>query len=308
MKIPFFRHFNPVTQLFGAFTLFFTGLLLTNLIIKVLFMIIWRDAATDTIDADTIVNLSRINAFLGALLAFTGASTIFRKLMEFEGQDYLRIRKGPSLKSVGLILVLFFPCFFIANFLFYVNTQLDLSAVWPSIGQSINEAEKTSQEISLTLYVEPDVWKYVLSMLSVGLITAIGEEFFFRGIVQRLFIKMLRNVHVAILVSTLIFALVHGSYYGMLPRIFLGLILGYMYVCTGNIWHSILFHFFNNGAIITFYWLSSRGFNVEPVSEFGFTGNGRWVALGLLLVITVFTYTQLRKYIRQEVVREMQDY
>jgi len=308
MKIPFFRHFNPVTQLFGAFTLFFTGMLVTGLLIKLLVILIWRDAGSDTIDVEAVVMLDRINAFMGALLAFIGTSTIFRKYMEFDGQDYLRVRKSPSLKSMAIVLVLFIACFCISNFLFYVNSQMDPSGLWPSLGQAVNEAKEVDHQKSIAFFAEPSVWTYILSMLSVALITAIGEEFFFRAIIQRLFIKMLRNVHVAVVVSALVFALVHGDYYGMFSRIFMGLVLGYIYVCTGNIWHSILFHFLNNGLIITYYWLAGKGMNVQGISEYGYDGSGRWVALALLVALTVFAFTQLRKYIRQDVVREMLDY
>lgn len=308
MNIPFFRHFNPVTQMFGAFTLFFTGMLLSQLIFKLMVIFIWKSSGSAEIDNESLLTLSRISYTIGVLLVFIAPATIFRKYMEFEGQDYLRVRRAPAFKNLALMIFLFAGCFVVSNFLFYINQELDPSAISTGLGEFINRAQETDESVNRQMFVEPSLWKYLLSLFTVAGLTAIGEEFFFRGIILRLFVKMLRNVHAAVIFSALVFALIHVNYYGMLSRIFMGIVLAYIYLCTGNIWYSIVFHFLNNAIIVTSYWLVSMQYNIEPISEFGYEGYGRWVALALLAVLTVWALMQLKKRINPGFVQEIKDY
>jgi len=109
-------------------------------------------------------------------------------------------------------------------------------------------------------------------------------------------------------ITSLIFSLMHFDYYGFLPRLFMGIVLGYVYLCTGNIWYGIIFHFFNNAIPITGYWLLSRGYNTTAMVEFGSEGFARWIALVFFLGLTVFILTQGRKRVNQALVKEMIDY
>ena len=54
------------------------------------------------------------------------------------------------------------------------------------------------------------------------MIPAIGEELLFRGAVQRLFLRWVRNPHVAIWVTGTLFSFIHFQFYGFLPRMVLG--------------------------------------------------------------------------------------
>ena len=83
-----------------------------------------------------------------------------------------------------------------------------------------------------------------------GLIAALSEEFFFRGILQQMFIKNRVNAHVAIIITAILFSAFHLQFFGFLPRLFLGIILGYLYYITQNLWVSITAHFFNNAFAI----------------------------------------------------------
>ena len=63
-----------------------------------------------------------------------------------------------------------------------------------------------------------------------------------------------KNIHVAIWVAGFIFAAIHFQFYGILPRMMLGVVFGYLYYWTGNIWVPIFAHIFNNGlAIVVMY-------------------------------------------------------
>jgi len=86
----------------------------------------------------------------------------------------------------------------------------------------------------------------VLDTLVIAIVPAIAEEFFFRGVLQQILHKMLRNIHVAIILTAFVFSLVHFQFLTFLPRFYLGIVLGYLFYWSRNIWVSITAHFINN--------------------------------------------------------------
>jgi len=108
-------------------------------------------------------------------------------------------------------------------------------------------------------------WDYIISMIMVALLPAVFEETLFRGAVQNLFSRWFKMPLLAIVVTSIIFSAVHGSYLGFLSRFALGFILGWIYYRTGNIWLNIAAHFFNNGLALTSLYLSTKaGAKMDP--------------------------------------------
>ncbi len=88
------------------------------------------------------------------------------------------------------------------------------------------------------------VFGTAMVVLASAAVPALVEEFAFRGVT----LGILRRVSdgFAILVSALMFSLMHANITQM-PFVFLfGLYLGYMTVVSGSVWPAVLLHFFNN--------------------------------------------------------------
>ena len=96
-----------------------------------------------------------------------------------------------------------------------------------------------------------DFWDYIISVIVIALLPAVLEEMLFRGGMQNLFSRWFKKPILAIIVTSIIFSAVHGSYLGFLSRFALGFVLGWMFYRTGNIWLNIIAHFFNNAVAIT---------------------------------------------------------
>lgn len=97
-----------------------------------------------------------------------------------------------------------------------------------------------------TIY-EP--YQIVLLYISTALVPAFCEEFLFRATV----LSNLRpfGQGVAIVVSSVLFGLMHQNPYQLLYTTAAGLFLGYAYVKTNSIWCPTLIHFFNNAFSVT---------------------------------------------------------
>jgi membrane protease YdiL (CAAX protease family) len=79
-----------------------------------------------------------------------------------------------------------------------------------------------------------------------AIIPGIVEELFFRGVIQTQLQARLISHHNAIFFSAFIFSVLHFQFYGLLPRMIMGLILGYMFYWSKNIWYPVLVHIVNN--------------------------------------------------------------
>lgn len=84
-----------------------------------------------------------------------------------------------------------------------------------------------------------------LYFFSVAILPPLVEEFFFRGVILRMFRRF--GDGFAVVASAVLFALFHGNMAQSLFALICGLVLGFLMVKTNNIWVPIGVHFVNNG-------------------------------------------------------------
>ena len=149
--------------------------------------------------------------------------------------------------------------------------------------KSLEETAKVTTEKMLNVNT---IGGLLLNLVVVALIPAVGEEMTFRGVLQQALTRKMKNPHVAIILSAAIFSFIHFQFYGFLPRMFLGILLGYMFYITGSLWTSMLMHFLNNGTAVVLYYLNNKGVIDIDVEHFG-TMNGWMVALSAVVTVTL---------------------
>jgi uncharacterized protein len=87
---------------------------------------------------------------------------------------------------------------------------------------------------------------FLVAVFMMALLPAIFEEALFRGAMQNLFCRWWKKPLLAIVVTSVIFSLIHASWYLFLSRLALGFVLGWMFYRSKNIWINIIAHFLNN--------------------------------------------------------------
>jgi len=137
----------------------------------------------------------------------------------------------------------------------------------------------------------------LVNLLMLAVIPAIGEEFIFRGCLQRLFNQLTKNHHIAIWLTAIIFSSIHLQFYGFIPRMLLGAMFGYLFVWSNSLWLPILGHFLNNAtAVITAYVYQQQGKSLEKLDE---AQAGSWpvylISLAGTAVVLWYFYTQSRR-------------
>ena len=99
----------------------------------------------------------------------------------------------------------------------------------------------------------------MIGIIVIAGVAAVGEELVFRGILQNLLWKGTNNIHLSIWITGFIFSAIHLQFYGLIPRMMLGVLFGYYYYWSRNIWIPILAHFFNNALTIILFHLHNIG-------------------------------------------------
>ena len=167
------------------------------------------------------------------------------------------------------------------------NEGMHLGGAFSGIEKWMKELEETAQALTDKMANVDTIGGLLLNLLVIALIPAVGEEMTFRGVIQQSLTRRM-NPHIAIILSAAIFSFFHFQFFGFLPRLFLGILLGYMFYITGSLWTSILMHFVNNGAAVTLYYLDNIGV-IEDAEHWGETQNvwiivaSTVVTLGLLI-------------------------
>jgi hypothetical protein len=152
------------------------------------------------------------------------------------------------------------------------NATVDFPAFLDAFERWAKAKEDMLRELTLELTKISTIPQLILGLIVFAVLPAIGEELAFRGIVQQELQRWWRNPHLAIWVAAIIFGAIHMQFYGVVPRIMLGVLFGYLYWWSGNIWVPIIGHFINNGFMVLMMFLAQRNavaINVESTEPEG---------------------------------------
>jgi membrane protease YdiL (CAAX protease family) len=118
-------------------------------------------------------------------------------------------------------------------------------------------------------------------------VPALCEELLFRAGFQKIFYRIWNNTAIALLASGIIFSLMHFSYYNFLSRLFLSIVLGWLYQYGKSLWFSITAHFLNNAAAVTLMYIAAvqhrdlQQYDQDPAT---------WISALLLLPLAGMLY------------------
>ena len=107
--------------------------------------------------------------------------------------------------------------------------------------------------------------EFMMALIIMAFFPALFEEIFFRGALQNLLERWWKRPMVALLVTSVLFSLIHMSLYLFLSRVALGFVLGLMYQRSKNLWVNIGAHFLNNAvALAQLFWIFRHTGKVDP--------------------------------------------
>ena len=100
--------------------------------------------------------------------------------------------------------------------------------------------------------------RFAVGVVVIALVPAVAEELFFRGVIQKNLVRWF-SPHVGVWLGAAIFSAIHMQFFGFVPRFVLGLVLGYLYLWSGNILVSMAAHFTQNAFQLLLLYATQRG-------------------------------------------------
>lgn len=216
---------------------------------------------------------------------------------------YCLTRKEHAMQELGfrnltppwwLIIIgvaLMFVSLPVTNQLTVWNEAMKLGGPFETLETWMKTLEDTAAAATEKMLNVDTIGGLLANLFIIALIPAVGEELTFRGVLQQSLTRGIKNPHVAILLSAALFSFIHFQFYGFLPRMFLGILLGYMFYITGSLWTSILMHFLNNGTAVVLYYLNHKGIIDVDVDHFGQMQNPWLIAASAAVTVGLMVWS-----------------
>jgi hypothetical protein len=227
---------------------------------------------------------------VSSLGVFILAPLFFVYLTENSTSRFLQVRVSPKLAILILAGVSMYTILPFINFLSAMNAHLALPDSMSGVMQWMKDKQSQADEIMNAFLSVKSFGGLALNLFVVALMPAIGEELVFRGVIQRHLQGWTKSGHVAVWITAILFSAVHLEFFGFLPRFVLGLMLGYLYLYTRNLWVPIFAHFVNNASSIIIYYLHYNGHIAVKMKDFGAMPGVFAVSFSLILSVWIYYF------------------
>ncbi|MGK7392953.1 MAG: CPBP family intramembrane glutamic endopeptidase [Candidatus Cyclobacteriaceae bacterium M3_2C_046] len=251
---------------------------------------------------------SRIPVFLiqgfSSLFGFIIAPILYVILVDrlpFSAITYHHERANLQIILLSIFIVIAFMG--VNSIIIEWNQEINFPESLREFEQWATEKEEQARNLTTFLTDFNDFGTFILALIVIAVIPAIGEEVLFRGLGQNKLLAIFKNHHVAIWVSAIIFSVIHFQFYGFVPRMLLGALFGYMYFWSGTLLVPIIAHFVNNGFtifMIFLYNIDLTEYNIEEETDITF------VPVIIFFVLTAFLIYYFRSHFRKQESQEMQ--
>ncbi len=231
------------------------------------------------------LQIARALQLFGQLGLFVFPPLFFGLLVHQDPFAFLGYKHIRSVSLAILGVLIMFIVLPTINFLADFNQSIRLPEWMATLEHWMMEKEDQAAVMSKAFLEVHSFSGLLINLLMIAIIPAFGEEMVFRSVLQPMMIRGSRNVHIGVLLTAIVFGLMHFQFYGLLPRIVLGMILGYFYVWSGTIWVPILMHLVNNGAAVLVFWLNYNHFIGTEMEDFGASESKLIVVISLVLTL-----------------------
>ncbi|MDR6941903.1 CPBP family intramembrane glutamic endopeptidase [Mucilaginibacter pocheonensis] len=211
---------------------------------------------------------------------------LFARFIVHDTSRYLK----PTFKFAPILLLLIFSIMLFSSpvmeVLVNINQKLTLPGPLKAIEDIMRTMEQQAQKATDAMLTMNSVGSMLFAVFVVGLLTAIAEEFLFRGCVQTLFIRWTGNTHAAIWITAILFSTFHMEFFSFLPRVALGVFFGYFVAWSGSIWTGVWAHFLNNGsAVVITYLYQHKSISLNPDDQHVFNYPSYAFSLIIILIL-----------------------
>jgi len=237
-------------------------------------------AMADADPADS--NAFKVIQAVSTMIGFFIPAMVTAALMNKKPSKLIGFSKKVNSLQVLLVIAIMFTALFASGAFTYLNQHIPMPGSWKPFFEKLEDQYFKQVNAIMQLRTYSD---YFIGLVIMAFLPAVFEEALFRGGLQNFLTRSTKNAWLSIVIVSIIFSAVHFSYYGFLPRMFLAVVLGFIYYHTGSLWLCILGHFFNNAASVTVYFFGSKGALKDVTEEHVSTGLMYFGVFALVVVV-----------------------
>lgn len=226
---------------------------------------------------------------IGSGLGFWAATWIVVRFLEKANLNWTKQLSRVTGKNLALVTAMTVGGMLVNGLLMYWNSHLALPEFLSEVEQWMRDMETQLMELTQFLTDFQSISELLAGILVIGVFAGVGEELFFRGLIQPKMQGYLGSPHWGIWVTAIIFSAIHVQFYGFLPRLFLGALFGYLYHYTGSLFYPILGHILNNALTLLLVYAANQGviaLDVQSTDTVSYPG----ALLGFLVLTLGFLY------------------
>lgn len=200
-------------------------------------------------------SILRVVQFLSTLCMFFLPTVAYAWYCHKKTFIHLGLNKKVDIQQAIVVVVIMVACLPLVGALSDLTEKLPFSK---ATFEKFKAAEEAYNRQVAVIGRMDNFRDYLVSLIMLAILPAVFEETLFRGGLQNLLSRWWKAPVLAIVVTSVIFSAVHGSYLGFLSRAILGFVLGWMYYRTGNLWLNIIAHAANNTIAVTTLYIMRR--------------------------------------------------
>jgi membrane protease YdiL (CAAX protease family) len=223
-------------------------------------------------------------------------AVIIALLIRKSNESFLKLDRSPAAIKLLLVVFLAFLVIPVLNYTGILNSRMVLPDALSGIQQWMRTKEDLASRLTGLLITSSGALTLTLNIFILAIVPAFCEEFLFRGLLQQILNRLLRSSNAAIWVTAIIFSSIHFQFFGFLPRLILGLVFGYLFYWTGNLWYPIIAHFVNNLIpVMISYFSGWRSVNVQMSDNGKLIGGFPFVAIIFSGLILFYFWREFRR-------------
>ena len=193
---------------------------------------------------------------------------------------------APSLNAILVVLAFAIVSLPAMNWLVNFNEAMSLPSWMSGIEQAMRAMEDSAADATEQLLDIHTLWQLISTVFVVGLMAGLSEEILFRGAMQQTIQDSRLNAHAAVWITAILFSAFHMQFFGFLPRMILGVWLGYLLVWTRSLWVPIIAHTLNNSTVVLFSYMANKSIVAEDFGDnLGIPADGAFPWLAVLSLI-----------------------
>jgi membrane protease YdiL (CAAX protease family) len=203
-----------------------------------------------TVPDNLVFNIRVLNAlqFIGLFIL---PSIVFAKMSDSKPAQYLGLRMPNRNIFWLLAIAVMLVSIPFVEYTGLLNRQIVFPA---SLAEKIRFMEESATRTIMQLLQRHSIGNLLINVITIAVFAGVGEEIFFRGIIQRILIRATRSPIAGILLTAALFSFFHFQFYGFVPRLILGALLGAAYWYSGSLWVAILAHTFFDALQLIIVW------------------------------------------------------